>query len=92
MRRRREKEEVLADLKKRFPGVIGRIGSLVKPIHDKYALAVAKVLMGQEDLIVVDSLETTRRCIDYIKEQMLEPESFLSLNFIKSVPLKTRFR
>jgi structural maintenance of chromosome 1 len=35
------------------------------------------------EAIVVDTEETARNCIQYLKEQMLEPETFLPLNYLK---------
>lgn len=33
--------------------------------------------------IVVDNEKTARECIQYLKEQMMEPETFLPLDLIK---------
>ena len=44
-------------------------------------------------LYITFYLETTaRRCIQYLKEQMLEPETFLPLDYLQVKPLKERLR
>ena len=35
---------------------------------------------------------TARDCIRYLKDQMLEPETFLPLDYIQAKPLKERLR
>lgn len=44
------------------------------------------------EAIVVDSEKTARSCIQYLKDQMLEPETFLPLDYIQAKPLKERLR
>lgn len=44
------------------------------------------------EAIVVDTEKTARQCIQYLKEQYLEPETFLPLDYIQAKPLKERLR
>lgn len=44
------------------------------------------------EAIVVDTERTGRSCIQYLKEQMLEAETFLPLDYIDAKPLKERLR
>lgn len=44
------------------------------------------------EAIVVDTEHTGRQCIKYLKEQMLEPETFLPLDYLQAKPLKERLR
>merc|ERR1711894_739434 len=44
------------------------------------------------EAIVVDTEQTARQCIQYLKDQMLEPEMFLPLDYIQAKPLKERLR
>merc|ERR1719414_1523123 len=44
------------------------------------------------EAIVVDCEATARQCIQYLKDQMLEPETFLPLDYIQAKPLKERLR
>lgn len=44
------------------------------------------------EAIVVDTEKTARKCIQILKERMLEPETFLPLDYIQAKPLKERLR
>jgi structural maintenance of chromosome 1 len=44
------------------------------------------------EAIVVDNEKTARSCIQYLKEQMLEPETFLPLDTIDAKPIRERLR
>lgn len=41
---------------------------------------------------MVDSEHTARQCIKYLKEQMLEPETFLPVSYLQAKPVKDRLR
>lgn len=92
LERRRRKNETIAALKNKFSGVIDRVSDLFKVVHEKYKIAITKIMGKNLDAIVVDSEETARLCIQYLKEQMIEPESFLPLDFLQVKPLKKYFR
>ncbi len=57
----------------------GRLIDLCQPTQKKYQIAVTKVLGKNMDAIIVDSEKTGRDCIQYIKEQRGEPETFCLL-------------
>lgn len=44
------------------------------------------------DAIVVDTEKTARDCIQYLKIGLIEPETFLPLDYIRPKPLKERLR
>lgn len=44
------------------------------------------------EAIVVDTEKTARMCIQYLKENLLDPETFLPLDYIQTKPLKERLR
>lgn len=90
--RRRKKAEVVDHLKKLYPGVYDRMLNLCKPIHKRYNMAITRVMGRHMEAIVIDKEETARRCIQYLKDQMMEPETFLPLNYIDVKPLKERLR
>lgn len=90
--RRKKKAEVVDHLKKLYPGVHDRLLNLCKPIHKRYNMAVTKVMGKSMEAIVVDTEKTGRQCIQYLKDQMMEPETFLPLDYIESKPLKERLR
>lgn len=64
----------------------GRLIDLCQPTQKKYQIAVTKVLGKNMDAIIVDSEKTGRDCIQYIKEQRGEPETFLPLDYLEVQP------
>lgn len=90
--RRKRKSEIVEHFKKLYPGVHDRLVNLCHPIHKKYNVALTKVLGRNMEAIVVDTEKTGRACIQYLKEQMLEAETFLPLDYIDFKPLKERLR
>lgn len=90
--RRNKKAEVVENLKKLYPGVYDRLLNLCKPIHKRYNISVTKVMGKNMNAIVVDTERTGRSCIQYLKEQMLEPETFLPLDYIEVKAVKERLR
>merc|ERR1719210_3041553 len=90
--RRKKKQEIVENFKRVFPGVYDRLINMAQPIHKKYNVAITKQLGRYMEAIVVDSESTARECIRYLKDQMLEPETFLPLDYIQAKPLKERLR
>ncbi|XP_078596279.1 structural maintenance of chromosomes protein 1A-like [Branchiostoma floridae x Branchiostoma japonicum] len=78
-----KKQELMENLKRLFPGVYGRLIDLCEPTHRKYQIAITKVMGKNMDAIVVDAEKTARDCIQYMKEQRSEPETFLPLDYIE---------
>merc|ERR1712012_451960 len=90
--RRKKKQEIVENFKRLYPGVYDRMISMSQPIHKKYNVAITKQLGRYMEAIVVDTEGTARQCIQYLKDQMLEPETFLPLDYIQAKPLKERLR
>lgn len=90
--RTKRKTEIVENFKRLFPGVYDRMYNMCEPIHKRYNVAVTKVLGKYMEAIVVDTEKTARQCIQYLKEQYLEPETFLPLDYIQAKPLKERLR
>uniref|UniRef100_A0A0A9YLV3 Structural maintenance of chromosomes protein n=1 Tax=Lygus hesperus TaxID=30085 RepID=A0A0A9YLV3_LYGHE len=91
--RRKKKQEIVENFKKNFPnGVFDRMINMCHPQHKKYNVAVTKVLGKYMEAIVVDTEKTARQCIQYLKENLLDPETFLPLDYIQTKPLKERLR
>merc|ERR1719259_252656 len=90
--RRKKKQEIVENFKRLYPGVFDRMINMSQPIHKKYNVAITKQLGRYMEAIVVDTESTARRCIQYLKDQMLEPETFLPLDYIQAKPLKERLR
>uniref|UniRef100_A0A803SRM9 Structural maintenance of chromosomes protein n=1 Tax=Anolis carolinensis TaxID=28377 RepID=A0A803SRM9_ANOCA len=86
--RQQRKAEIMESIKRLYPGsVYGRLIDLCQPTQKKYQIAVTKVLGKNMDAIIVDSEKTGRDCIQYIKEQRGEPETFLPLDYLETVAL-----
>merc|ERR1712083_447628 len=90
--RRKKKQEIVENFKRLFPGVYDRMINMSQPIHKKDNVAITKQLGRYMEAIVVDTESTARQCIQYLKDQMLEPETFLPLDYIQAKPLKDRLR
>jgi len=90
--RQKGRQELLENLRRLFPGVHGRVLNLCEPIHGKYKIAITKVLGKYMYAIVVDSEKTARDCIQYMKEQCAEPETFLPLDYIDAKPINEQLR
>ena len=84
--RRKKKQEIVENFKRLYPGVYDRMINLSQPIHKKYNVAITKQLGRYMEAIVVDKESTARQCIQYLKDQMLEPETFLPLDYIQVMP------
>lgn len=65
---------------------------MCQPTHKRYNVAITKVLGKFMEAIVVDTEHTGKQCIKYLKEQMLEPETFLPLDYIRVKEVKERLR
>ena len=83
--RRRSKQEIVENFKRLYRGVHERIINMCRPTQQRYNIPVTKLLGKYMEAIVVDTEETARNCIQYLKEQMLEPEMFLPLNYLKVI-------
>lgn len=53
---------------------------LCQPIHKKYQLAVTKVFGYYMNAIVVSSAKVARDCIQILKEERAERETFLPID------------
>ncbi|XP_021341818.1 structural maintenance of chromosomes protein 1A-like [Mizuhopecten yessoensis] len=87
-----KKKELLNNLKRLFPGVTGRLIDQCEPSHKKYQVAITKVLGKYMDAIVCDSEKTAKDCIQYMKEQRIDPETFLPLNYLDVKPVNEKLR
>ncbi|XP_045462498.1 structural maintenance of chromosomes protein 1A [Harmonia axyridis] len=90
--RRKKKQEIVERFKSNYPGVYDRMINICHPIHKRYNVPITKVMGKYMEAIVVDTEHTARQCIKYLKEQMLEPETFLPLDYLQSAPIKERLR
>ncbi|XP_074083392.1 LOW QUALITY PROTEIN: structural maintenance of chromosomes protein 1B [Macrotis lagotis] len=88
-----KRAEVLEFLKRLYPeSVFGRLLDLCHPIHKKYQLAVTKLFGRYMIAIVVVSEKIARDCIQFLKEERAEPETFLALDYLDIKPINERLR
>ncbi|KAF6774947.1 hypothetical protein AHF37_06199 [Paragonimus kellicotti] len=87
-----KKQELIENLKRLFPGVHGRLLEMCQPSHRRYQVAITKVLGKYMDAIMCDSEKTAKECIQYMKDQRIEPETFLPLDFLDVKPIDERLR
>ncbi|KJE94176.1 hypothetical protein CAOG_004858 [Capsaspora owczarzaki ATCC 30864] len=90
--RDRKMNQALEDMKRHFPGVIGRVFDLSKPTHRRYNIAVTVILGRNMDSIVVDTTKTALECIKYMKEQHIGMMTFLPLDGISVKPTDEQLR
>ena len=81
--RSKKKLEVIVNLRRSFAGVHGRLADLCQARSSLHNLAVAKLLGKHMDSIIVDTKETAIQCIQQLKFERLEPETFLPLASLK---------
>ena len=65
---------------------------MCEPSHKRYQIAITKVLGKHMDSIVCDSEKTAKDCIQYMKDQRIEPETFLPLDFLDVKPVDEKLR
>ncbi|XP_056370598.1 structural maintenance of chromosomes protein 1B [Oenanthe melanoleuca] len=92
-RREQMRAEILESLKRLYPdSVFGRLLDLCHPIHKKYQLAVTKVFSKYMTAIVVATEKTARDCIQFLKQERAEPETFLALDYLDVKPINEKLR
>lgn len=84
--------EVLANLKRIFPGVHGRVIDLCKPTSRKYETAVTTILGRNIDAIVVDQEKVAIDCIEYMRNQRAGQATFIPLDTIQVGPVQEKYR
>lgn len=86
-RRQSDKElrlkATIADMKRMFPGVRGRVSELCKPKQKRYAEAVSTVLGRHFDAVVVDDEKTAKECIQYLRDHRRGQATFIPLDTIQ---------
>lgn len=91
-KREQERKEILLSLKRSFPGVYGRVGSLCKPIQHRFETAISVVLGKHLDSIIVENESTAIECIKYLRESRLGTATFLPLDVLDVLPINERLR
>lgn len=95
-RRASEKEikirETIANLKRTYPGVKGRLHELCKPKQKKYGEAVSTVLGRHFDSVVVDTEATAKQCIEFLRDQRAGQATFIPLDTIQVKAINTNMK
>ncbi|XP_061865568.1 structural maintenance of chromosomes protein 1B [Colius striatus] len=92
-KRQQMRAEILESLKRLYPdSVFGRLLDLCQPIHKKYQIAVTKVFSRYMTAIVVTTEKTAKDCIQFLKQERAEPETFLALDYLDVQPINEKLR
>jgi len=92
LEREREVSQVCSKLAEAVPGVHGRVIDLCSPSQRRLHVAVNVALGKFLDAVVVDTSETARACVRYLKEHMYPPMTFLPLGDLRVAPLDPRLQ
>lgn len=77
---------VSSELMQLVPGVHGRVLELCSPAHASMNIAVNVALGGYLDAVVADTADASRRCVQHLKDRMLDPLTFLPLDNLRIAP------
>ena len=88
----RELSQVCTSLAEACPGVYGRVVDLCKPSQKRLHVAVNVALARYLDAVIVDSSDTARACVRYLKERMLPPMTFLPIADLRVSGLDPRLQ
>lgn len=91
-KREQRAKECLEKLKQNFPGVKGRLADLMKPNSKRYNMAITVSLGKSYEAIVVDTAQTSMKCVKFLKRQRLGAFTFLPLDSLKTRPIKEHLR
>lgn len=82
----------IADMKRIFPGVKGRVSELCKPVEKRYQTAVSTVLGRNFDAVIVENEKTAIECIQYLREQRRGQATFIPLDTIQFTALNSSLK
>ena len=82
----------VADLKRLFPGVKGRLHELCRPKLKRYEEAVSTVLGRHIDAIIVEDEKTAKECIQLLREQHRGLATFIPLDTIQGTTVDANLK
>ena len=82
----------IADLKRIFPGVKGRVSELCKPMEKRYGVAVSTVLGRNFDAVIVENEKTAIDCIQYLRDQRRGQATFIPLDTIQWTAINSNLK
>jgi structural maintenance of chromosome 1 len=71
---------------------LGRLADVCRPCHQRYEVAVAKIMGHKMNAIVCETAEVARAAIDYLKAHRHQPETFLPLDYLQATAVDDRVR
>jgi hypothetical protein len=71
---------------------VGRMSDLCQPVHERYKLAITKVMGKNLHALVVKNKETALEVINHLKMFHAPPEVILPLDTIKVYPIQGKLR
>ncbi|MEN2500386.1 MAG: Structural maintenance of chromosomes protein 1A, variant 3, partial [Marteilia pararefringens] len=74
---------VIQSLKQAFSTIHGRVYEFCEPRNSKYNLAVTRILGQHLNSIIVDTFDSTRDAISFLKTERINQECFLPIDTIK---------
>jgi len=71
---------------------VGRMSDLCQPVHERYKLAITKVMGKNLHALVVKNKKTALEVINHLKIFHAPPEVILPLDTIKVYPIQEKLR
>jgi structural maintenance of chromosome 1 len=90
--KKQKRSDILSALQSVTQGVYGRVYELCEAKHKRHMIALVRSIGRHLDDIVVDTADTARICIKYLRDQALGVEHFLPLADLKVKPTDERLR
>lgn len=85
--------KMLADLREAFPQrVFGTVAELCRPTNKKYGLAIAAALGRYIECAVVDTFETAKKAIEFLKQRKAGVLEFAAIDAMSELPPDPRLR
>lgn len=73
----------IADMKRIYPGVKGRVSDLCKPIEKRFQIAVSTIMGRNFDAVIVEDEKTAIDCIEFLRDQRRGQLTFIPLDRIQ---------
>lgn len=85
-------KSTIADMKRIFPGVKGRVSELCKPTEKRFGVAVSTVLGRNFDAVIVENEKTAIECIQYLRDQRRGQATFIPLDTIQWTAMNSNLK
>ena len=85
-------KEAVESMKRLFSGVKGPLVELARPKQRKYNMAMTVASGKHMESIVVDTMQTAKECIQYMRESRIGTANFIPLDSIRPKPIIERLK